>query len=79
MSAVRLISLPLLSPAEGLPVCPAFAEVGNRYGPFDVALIPIGAYGPRSFMSSVHCSPGMPRKEPRLNPYPLRTVKKGGF
>ncbi|GAQ81915.1 N-acyl-phosphatidylethanolamine-hydrolyzing phospholipase D [Klebsormidium nitens] len=42
---------------EGLPVCPAFAEIGERYGPFDVALIPIGAYGPRWFMSAVHCSP----------------------
>lgn len=39
-------------------MCPAFAEIGERYGPFDVALIPIGAYGPRWFMSAVHCSPG---------------------
>lgn len=25
-----------------------------RYGPFDVAMIPIGAYEPRWFMESVH-------------------------
>lgn len=25
-----------------MPVCPAFAEIGNRIGPFDLAMIPIG-------------------------------------
>ncbi|KAJ7566530.1 hypothetical protein O6H91_02G107600 [Diphasiastrum complanatum] len=40
-----------------LPVCPAFEEIGKRYGPFDVAFIPIGAYSPRHFMSAIHCSP----------------------
>ncbi|KAH7176439.1 beta-lactamase superfamily domain-containing protein [Dactylonectria macrodidyma] len=40
-----------------LPSCPAFAEIGAKYGPFDLALLPIGCYTPRSFMSSVHCSP----------------------
>lgn len=25
-----------------VPVCPAFAEIGERIGPFDLALIPIG-------------------------------------
>eukprot|EP00898_Chlorokybus_atmophyticus_P007900 jgi/Chlat1/8110/Chrsp75S07566 len=39
------------------PVCPAFAEIGAKHGPFDLALIPIGAYSPRWFMSPVHCSP----------------------
>jgi N-acyl-phosphatidylethanolamine-hydrolysing phospholipase D len=40
-----------------LPHCPAFGEIGNRYGPFDLALLPIGCYTPRTFMSSVHCAP----------------------
>eukprot|EP01029_Cantina_marsupialis_P011654 TRINITY_DN2592_c0_g1_i2.p2 TRINITY_DN2592_c0_g1~~TRINITY_DN2592_c0_g1_i2.p2 ORF type:complete len:398 (-),score=101.72 TRINITY_DN2592_c0_g1_i2:142-1335(-) len=40
-----------------LPVCPAFKETGDRCGPFDLALIPIGAYSPRWFMSSVHMNP----------------------
>lgn len=39
------------------PHCPAFAEIGNLLGPFDLALLPIGLYTPRDFMSSVHCSP----------------------
>lgn len=40
-----------------LPHCPAFAEIGQRFGPFDLALLPIGLYSPRSLMSSVHCNP----------------------
>ncbi|GAA6013550.1 hypothetical protein JCM11491_002704 [Sporobolomyces phaffii] len=39
------------------PHCPAFAEIGEREGPFDLSMIPIGAYDPRWFMSRVHCSP----------------------
>ncbi|KAF2142744.1 uncharacterized protein K452DRAFT_350515 [Aplosporella prunicola CBS 121167] len=39
------------------PHCPAFAEIGHAHGPFDLALLPIGCYSPRSFMSPVHCSP----------------------
>jgi N-acyl-phosphatidylethanolamine-hydrolysing phospholipase D len=39
------------------PVCPSFAEIGNRFGPFDAAFLPIGAYSPRFFMSAIHCSP----------------------
>jgi hypothetical protein len=27
--------------------CPAFQQTGEEYGPFDLALIPIGAYEPR--------------------------------
>ncbi|KAI9008444.1 beta-lactamase superfamily domain-containing protein [Phycomyces nitens] len=42
---------------ETLPHCPSFKEIGEKIGPFDVALIPIGAYSPRWFMSPVHCSP----------------------
>ncbi len=34
-----------------------FKEVGKRVGPFDIALIGIGAYEPRNFMRSVHASP----------------------
>eukprot|EP00475_Leptophrys_vorax_P032753 TRINITY_DN5094_c0_g1_i3.p1 TRINITY_DN5094_c0_g1~~TRINITY_DN5094_c0_g1_i3.p1 ORF type:complete len:460 (-),score=118.82 TRINITY_DN5094_c0_g1_i3:817-2196(-) len=40
-----------------LPVCPAFKEIGQTYGPFDLACIPIGAYCPRSFLSRVHLDP----------------------
>ena len=36
---------------------PQFAEIGTRCGPIDVALIPIGAYEPRWFMSPVHMNP----------------------
>jgi N-acyl-phosphatidylethanolamine-hydrolysing phospholipase D len=39
------------------PVCPAFKQIGERYGPFDLALLPIGAYSPRTFMSAFHASP----------------------
>ncbi|KAL3690220.1 hypothetical protein R1sor_016529 [Riccia sorocarpa] len=42
---------------SNLPVCPAFEEIGKRFGPFDTSFIPIGAYSPRYFMSSIHCSP----------------------
>jgi N-acyl-phosphatidylethanolamine-hydrolysing phospholipase D len=40
-----------------LPKCPAFSEIGAKYGPFDLAFLPIGCYTPRTFMSGVHCSP----------------------
>ncbi|SOV04746.1 related to SEE1 - probable lysine methyltransferase [Ustilago sp. UG-2017a] len=42
---------------DTLPSCPAFKEIGEALGPFDVSLIPIGAYLPRSFMSAVHLAP----------------------
>ncbi len=32
---------------------PGFSRMGERYGPFDVAMIPIGARVPRWFMQSV--------------------------
>ena len=44
-------------PEEKLPRCPAFSEIGQRYGPFSLALLPIGCYSPRTFMSGIHCSP----------------------
>jgi N-acyl-phosphatidylethanolamine-hydrolysing phospholipase D len=42
---------------ESGPACPAFAEIGNKYGPIDLALLPIGCFLPREFMSTVHASP----------------------
>jgi N-acyl-phosphatidylethanolamine-hydrolysing phospholipase D len=36
---------------------PDFAAVGSHLGPFDVVLMPIGAYDPRWFMSAVHMDP----------------------
>ena len=39
------------------PRCPAFREMRARLGAPDLALLPIGAYSPRGFMSSVHASP----------------------
>lgn len=40
-----------------LPHCPAFADIGKLRGPFDLGLIPIGAYRPRWIMSSMHANP----------------------
>ncbi len=34
-----------------------FKEIGRRAGPFDLALVAIGAYEPRSIMRSIHASP----------------------
>lgn len=39
------------------PPCPAFAEIGELYGPFDLALLPIGCFQPRSLLSGQHSSP----------------------
>lgn len=36
---------------------PAFREIGERFGSMVVAMIPIGAYKPRWFMSPVHVDP----------------------
>lgn len=36
---------------------PNFQEVGRRLGPFEVAILPIGAYDPRWFMKPVHTDP----------------------
>ena len=34
-----------------------FREIGRRFSPIDLSLIPIGTYVPRKFMAPVHCSP----------------------
>jgi len=42
---------------ENLPRCPAFKEIGELRGPFDLGMIPIGAYRPRFIMSPMHANP----------------------
>jgi L-ascorbate metabolism protein UlaG (beta-lactamase superfamily) len=44
-------------PKYDFPVCPAFKQVGEFRGPFDLGLIPIGAYQPRWIMSPMHADP----------------------
>ena len=36
---------------------PEFGAIGKRTGPFDLVMLPIGAYEPRWFMRSVHMNP----------------------
>lgn len=36
---------------------PVFSEIGQRLGPFDAVLMPIGAYNPEWFMGPVHIGP----------------------
>ncbi|KAJ9380997.1 hypothetical protein DTO063F5_6448 [Paecilomyces variotii] len=45
------------SPEYKLPTCPAFKQIGEFKGPFDLGLIPIGAYDPRWIMSPMHADP----------------------
>ncbi|KAI5866211.1 Metallo-hydrolase/oxidoreductase [Durotheca rogersii] len=42
---------------QHLPVCPQFRQIGEKFGSFDLGLIPIGAYCPRPVFSSVHACP----------------------
>ncbi len=34
-----------------------FKDIGKRFGPIDLSLLPIGAYEPRRFMESIHVNP----------------------
>lgn len=45
------------APHHTYPHCPAFAQIGALRGPFDLGLIPIGAYDPRWIMSPMHANP----------------------
>ncbi len=36
---------------------PVFRELGDRYGPFDLAIVGIGAYEPRAIMQASHANP----------------------
>ena len=36
---------------------PVYAETGHRYGPFDLAVLSIGAFLPREVMRGHHCAP----------------------
>lgn len=36
---------------------PSFRDIGERHGPMDLAMIPIGAYEPRWFMKPMHVNP----------------------
>jgi N-acyl-phosphatidylethanolamine-hydrolysing phospholipase D len=40
-----------------LPRCPQFKQIGELRGPFDLGLIPIGAYAPRVAFSGMHANP----------------------
>jgi N-acyl-phosphatidylethanolamine-hydrolysing phospholipase D len=40
-----------------LPRCPQFKAIGAIHGPFDLGLIPIGAYHPRAAFSAMHANP----------------------
>lgn len=46
-----------LKSASAPEVCPAFEQIGNTLGPFDLSLLPIGCYSPRAWMSNFHASP----------------------
>jgi N-acyl-phosphatidylethanolamine-hydrolysing phospholipase D len=37
--------------------CDVFRKIGDKLGPFDLSLLPIGAYKPRYFMKHHHCDP----------------------
>ncbi len=39
-------------------LCDAFREIGERCGPIDFGMIPIGAYQPRRIMRPMHMNPG---------------------
>lgn len=41
---------------KDLPTCPAFKQIGDLRGPFDLGLVPIGAYEPRYLLSPMHAN-----------------------
>ncbi|ODM14878.1 hypothetical protein SI65_09630 [Aspergillus cristatus] len=45
------------APEYNFPACPAFKQIGQYRGPFDLDLIPISAYQPRYIMSPMHADP----------------------
>ncbi|PTB47207.1 uncharacterized protein TrAFT101_003360 [Trichoderma asperellum] len=42
---------------DSFPRCPQFKQIGEHRGPFDLGLIPIGAYAPRAAFSAMHANP----------------------
>lgn len=42
---------------DHLPSNPDFKQIGDLRGPFDLGLLPIGAYAPRTMMSHMHADP----------------------
>ncbi|KAJ1894040.1 Protein-lysine N-methyltransferase efm4 [Kickxella alabastrina] len=42
---------------ESKAECPAFKQIGQVYGPFDLAAIAIGAYSPEILFSTMHVTP----------------------
>jgi len=42
---------------QDIPSCPAFGEIGSRFGPFDLAFLPVANYSPRHLISSLHMDP----------------------
>ncbi|KAF7980618.1 hypothetical protein HWV62_37404 [Athelia sp. TMB] len=52
-----LRAVPRGAAEDAQPVCPVFAQLGERFGGFDLALIPIGAFSPRGAFSAIHASP----------------------
>lgn len=58
-TAYRGISDPNLTheEEESHAACPAFKQIGDALGPFDLSLLPIGLCEPRVFMSPVHANP----------------------
>lgn len=45
------------SEGHDYPICPAFRDIGELRGPFDLGLIPVGAYNPRHLLSPLHSNP----------------------
>jgi N-acyl-phosphatidylethanolamine-hydrolysing phospholipase D len=55
---------------------PEFGAIGERRGPFDFVMMPIGAYDPRWFMHVVHVNPeeAVQACVDLCSPYPERTM-----